>query len=84
MSTQSTVEQGYKALAAAVLMTAVRDLKRRDSGSRRECALAFFRPDGEMLRLYCAMLDLDPQATSTAAYRCGRNEHRRLKSGGFR
>ena len=68
------MDERYRALAAAVLLLAVRDahMVRRGGANVRAAARAFLDPGDEMFRVYCGLLGYDQVATAEAARRNGR------------
>lgn len=61
----------YRALAAAVLMRAIKDAYGQARKGVREEALRFLRPHNEVLVGYCEGLDLDPEAFCAAVHENG-------------
>lgn len=76
------MSHGYRALAAAVITRAIKDAHGHAGGpgvakatrqSRYRSAKAFLDPENEQFRLYCDMLDLEPEALYDAIRRNGRS-----------
>ena len=73
-------EDGFRALAAAVLVRAIKDahfqtddkLTKKERASIRGCARDFMRPENELFRVYCGLLDYDPDAVAEGVKRNGR------------
>jgi hypothetical protein len=61
----------YRALAAAVLMRAIKDAYGQAPKGVREEARRFLRPHNAVLVDYCEGLDLDPEAFCAAVHENG-------------
>lgn len=67
------MDERYRALAAAVLLLAVKDAHMvRRGPDVSATARAFLDPGDEMFRVYCGLLGYDQVATAEAARRNGR------------
>jgi stage V sporulation protein SpoVS len=78
---------GYRALAAAVLVRAIKDAHGQTDGALsirqgvefQQCARGFLRPNDEMLKVYCGLLDYNPVAVAEGAKQRGRSVVRQAR-----